>query len=85
MEFIVTKSTQSTKGGFVNSLEGSAVTKVFGVAKTSKHLFLFKTDETIVVGTKGELNLADYRQESYKWTDDDGAERNSTWLHAIAK
>jgi hypothetical protein len=84
MKFKVTKSTQSTKGGFVNTIEGTSTKTVFGKTKTTKHLFLLKTDEALDIDSEDELNLSEYRQETYKWTDDEGNERTTTWLHLKA-
>jgi hypothetical protein len=84
MKFKVTKSTLSTKGGFVNTLEGESSVKVFGVNKTVKHIFLMKTDEQVPVDTTDDINLSDYTQETYKWVDDEGKDRTSTWLHKKA-
>ena len=89
MKFKVTKSTKSTNGGFVNTLEGVSTSKVFGVTKTTKHKFLFKTDEEIPVGTEDELVLSDYNQNAF--TSDVLDEHGETititsvWLHKKAK
>jgi hypothetical protein len=89
MKFKVTKSTKSINGGFVNTLEGESTSKVFGVTKTTKHKFLFKTDEEVLVGTEDEITLSDYNQTPFtsEVLDEKGevVTITSIWLHKKAK
>lgn len=88
MKFKVTKSTKSTKGGFVNTIEGESHIKVFGVNKTVKHKFLMKTDEEVPVGTEDDIMLSDYTQApmSSEVLDEKGETVviTMTWLHKKA-
>ncbi len=80
-EFTVIKSTESTNGGYVNTIETEKVTTVFGVKKTSKLRFLIKSDEEIAVGTKDQLDLAAFQQVQRESVVEDGTVITSTWLH----
>ncbi len=81
MKFIVTKSTESTNGGYINTLKTTKVINVLGVQKTVNAFFLLKTDEKVPVDSEHNLNLADFKMEERPWVDDNGEARTSTWLH----
>jgi hypothetical protein len=89
MKFKVLKSTLSSNGGYVNTIEGLSESTVFGVKKTTKHRFLIKTDEVIEVGVEHDLPLGEYTQERRESQVPDrntGEEITivSVWLHKKA-
>jgi hypothetical protein len=90
MEVTVVKSTLSTKGGYVNTIEGVKKSKALGVTKTSKMRFLMKTDEAAEVNSVHVLDLSQYNQvvrESKVVNQETGEEITitSTWLHDKAE
>lgn len=84
MKLTVEKSTKSSNGGFVNTLVGETLIKVFGVPKTVKHRFLMKTDEEVPAGTTDNINLNDFNQVPQQSEMEDGKIINVTWLHLKA-
>lgn len=98
MKFKVIKSTLSTKGGFVNTIEGESTLSIFGATKTTKHRYLIKTDTELKVGTEQQLDLAAFTRTTLQQVQSEGSEfgrdvvtaagvvRVSTtnWLHAVA-
>jgi hypothetical protein len=84
LQFTVIKSTESSKGGFVNTLETVKTTTVFGVAKTTKRRFLMKTDAALAEGQQEELELGNYNIVEFSNTvlDENNVEKvlTSSWL-----
>lgn len=83
-EFTVEKSTESSKGGFINKLVMLAVvsTKVFGVTKTQevKQTVYLKTDEKLKAGKKDKINLDEWTVIERPFTTPDGTVVNLKWL-----
>lgn len=63
--FKVTKSTASSKGGFVNTLECTSSVKVFGVTKTTVHKRFMKTDDAVEIGTEANIEMNQYSEQPY--------------------
>lgn len=78
--FKVIKSTESTKGGFVNTIETESTIKIFGVDKTTRNRFLMKTDGVVALGTQQVIDLDEYNQVP-RSSELDGRTITSTWLH----
>jgi hypothetical protein len=79
--FVVEKSTESTNGGYVNTISTEKKSIVFGVEKTTKLRFLIKTDSKPELGASQGINLENYNQQITHFMDDEGNQRSSVWLH----
>jgi hypothetical protein len=86
--FKVIRSSESTNGGFVTTLETELAHKcpVTGEPKTSKKLFAIKTPVVAEVGKEVKIELNDYEVHVYesKYIDEKtGEERTgqNNWLH----
>lgn len=60
MKFKVISSTLSTRGGYVNRIEGQSVMSIFGVNKTTNHRYSIKSDAELKVGAEQELDLNEF-------------------------
>lgn len=65
-KFEVIGSDASKNGGFINRLQTETTMKVLGVAKTTKHIYHLKTEESVEVGSIHELDLANFEVKTYK-------------------
>ncbi len=84
--FEVIRSTESKNGGFINTLQTETTMKVLGVAKTTKHLYSLKTEESVEVGSKHELDMANFEVKTYvsEYVDPKTGEvrhGENKWLH----
>lgn len=84
-KFTVLRSTQSTKGGYINALQAETTRKVLGSTKTTKHLVNMKTDSAIEVGSEHEIDLDQFEIKTYvnNYINADGIEvvGENKWLH----
>jgi len=88
--FKCVKSTESSKGGFVNTIVTEQVKTaiVFGQEKqdVSRRTYYIKTPKAIPVNKEAELDLANFRvvERPYTFTDEETGEEKTIackWLH----
>ena len=88
--FKCVKSTQSSKGGFVNTIvtEHKKSVEVFGQIKeeVTKRTYYINTEKTIPLNKEAQLDLANFRivERLYTFTDEETGEEKTIackWLH----
>jgi len=80
MKLVVIKSTESTNGGFVVTVEGTTVKKAFGVDIVGKHRFLVKSPVALAEGEEHEFNMNEWDKKEIAWENENGEQRTSVWL-----
>jgi hypothetical protein len=77
MKAIVIKSTESVNGGYVTTIALQAKDPFGGTITTRR---LIKTENAVAEGTETNIDLRNYVEDQYTWTDDEGNQRTSKWL-----